>query len=161
MKTLILTGLNPNGAKSKWTTIKKLIRETHSSIVTMQETKCSQAGQLKLDGYFTYENIRSNREGGGVSISALKGLNPALVSDGGKHVEALTIDIYVKNMTISVTSAYGPQESAPNEKKNMFWQYLHDEAHRAKSYGKGYIVQGDLNAWLGEKILPKDVNTQN
>ena len=96
-------------------------------------SQCSQPGQLKLDGYFTYENVSSNREGGGVSISALKELHPALVSDGGKYVEALTIDIFVKNMTISVTSAYGPQESALNEKKNMFWQYLHNKAHRAKS----------------------------
>ena len=156
-----MTGFNPNGAKSKWTTIKKLIREKHSSIVTMQETKCNQVGQIKLDGYYTFENVRHSKEGGGVAISVLKELQPTFVSDGGKDVEAVTIDIHVKNMAISITSAYGPQENALNVKKKAFWEYLHAEAHRAKTYGKGYILQGDLNAWLGDKILPKDLNGQN
>lgn len=74
----------------------------------MQETKVTQAGQINLDGYYTYELTRSKNKGGGVAISALKNLQPAFVSDGGETAEAVTIDIYVKNMTISVTSAYGP-----------------------------------------------------
>ena len=118
---MTFTGFNPNGVKSKLTTIRKLIRETRSAVVTMQETKCSQAGQFNFDGYFTYEQIRPKTEGGGVSVSALKNLQPVFVSDGGETVEALTIDIHSKNMTISVSSAYGPQESANYKKKNAFW----------------------------------------
>ena len=124
----------------------------------MQETKCSQAGQFNLDGYFTYELVRSNAEGGGVAISALKVLQPVFVSDGGYTVEALTIDIHSQNMAISVTSAYGPQESANIERKLAFWEYLSQEAQKAKPYGKGYILQGDLNAWLGHKYLPGDLH---
>ena len=104
---------------------------------------------------------RSKNKGGGVAISALKNLQPAFVSDGGENAEAVTIDIYVKNMAISVTSAYGPQESDSVEKKTQFCKYLHDEAHKAKIYGKGYILQGDLNAWLGPNILPGDLHKQN
>ena len=48
---------------------------------------------------------RYKNKGGGVAISALKNLQPAFVSDGGENAEAVTIDIYVKNMAISVTSA--------------------------------------------------------
>ena len=96
MKSLVFTGFNPNGAKSKLTTIKKLFRETHSAIVTMQETKCNQFGLINLDGYFTYEHLRSNREGGGVALSARKELKPAFISDGGDKAEALTVDIHVK-----------------------------------------------------------------
>ena len=143
------------------TTIKKLIHDTGSLIVTMQETKLTHAGLLKLDGYFTYEHIRSETEGGGVALSALKSLQPAFISDGGDAAEAITVDIHVKNMTITVTSAYGPQESASKEKKQSFWKYLSDEAHQAKSYGIGYILQGDLNAKLGPKLLPGDVHSQN
>ena len=127
----------------------------------MQETKCSQAGQFNLDGYFTYELVRSNAEGGGVAISALKELQPVFVSDGGDTVEALTIDIHSRNMAISVTSAYGPQESANIERKLAFWEYLSQEAQKAKTFGKGYILQGDLNAWLGHKYLPGDLHQQN
>ena len=127
----------------------------------MQETKVTHTGQFNFDGYFTYECVRYNKDGGGVAISALKTLRPAFVSDGGDDVEAVTIDIYVKNMVISITSAYGPQESAHIVKKEAFWNYLNVEAQRAKSYGKGFMVQGDLNAMLGPILLPGDLHAQN
>ena len=135
--------------------------DTCSAVITMQETKNSQAGQIKLDGYYTYELIRSYDQGGGVAISALKNLQPAFVSDGGEKAEAVTIDIHIKNMAITITSAYGPQESDSIENKANFWNYLHDEAKKAKSYGKGYVIQGDLNAWLGPNMLPHDLHEQN
>ena len=109
MKNLVFVGFNPDGAKSKFTTSKRLVRETNCAVVTMQETKCSLPFQINLDGYFTYEHLRSKKEGGGVAVSALKVLKPVFVSDGGENVEAITIGIHVKNMTVSVTSAYGPQ----------------------------------------------------
>ena len=127
----------------------------------MQETKCTQVGQINLDGYYTYEHVRSSKEGGGISISALKQLHPAFVSNGGEEAEAITIDIHVQNMEITITSAYGPQESSKCDVKDAFWKYLYEEAQRAKSYGKGYILQGDLNAWLGPEILPGDIHNQN
>ena len=83
LKKLIVSGFNPNGAKSKWTTIKKFIRDTQSAVITMQETKCTQVGLINLDGYYTYEHVRSSKEGGGIAISALKQLHPAFVSNGG------------------------------------------------------------------------------
>ena len=64
-------------------------------------------------------------------------------------------------MSISCTSAYGPQENASAEKKKNFWEYLGEEAVRAKEEGKGFIVQGDLNAWLGPNIIPGDKRPQN
>ena len=95
----------------------------------MQETKCQQPGQIVLDGFYTYEHLRSNKEGGGVTVSALKELKPVYVSDGGEEAEAITIDIHVKIMSVSVTSAYGPQKSALNVTKDAFWDYLNKEAH--------------------------------
>ena len=141
---------------------KKLVnRETHSSISTMQETKCNQFGQIKLDGYFTYEHLRSKKKGGGVALSAQKELQPAFKGDGGDKAEALTLDIHIKNKIISVVSAYGPQESAKAETKEIFWQYLTEEVQKANSYWKGFVLQGDLNAWLENKLLPGDINKQN
>ena len=161
LKTIILSGFNPNGAKSKWTTIKKFIRDTQSAVITMQETKCTQLGLVNLDGYYTYEHIRSNKEGGGIAISALKQLQPAFISNGGEDAEALTIDIHVQKMAITITTAYGPQESSNCETKQSFWKYLHHEAQRANTYGKGFILQGDLNSWLGPNLLPGDLHSQN
>ena len=99
----MFSGFNPNGAKSKLTTIRKLVRESNSAVVTMQETKCSQVGQIKLDGFYTYENIRSNKGGGGVALSARTELKPAFINDGGEEVEAITVDIHLKDIVISVT----------------------------------------------------------
>ena len=71
----------------------------------MQETKCQVEGSLKLDGFITYEHLRSTGDGGGIALSAKTELSPAFVRDGGENVEALTVDINVKNLSISCTSA--------------------------------------------------------
>ena len=67
--------------------------------------------------FLTYEHLRCKGEGGGLAFIARKDLNPAFVRDGGEEVEALTVDIHVKKMTISCTTAYGPQESVNIEEK--------------------------------------------
>ena len=82
------------------------------------------------------------KEGGGVALSALKELQCAFISDGGDGVEALTVDIHAKNVTLSLVSAYGPQESANVETTNAYWQYLHVEAEKTKSYGKEIGIHG-------------------
>ena len=161
IKSLVMTGFNPDGYKSKVTTIKKLIREMKASVITMQETKCQQTGQIKLDGYFTYEHLRSNELGGGIAISALEELCPTFVSDGGEEVEALTICIKLRNMSIWITSAYGPQETAQNVKKTAFWKYISEQAQEARACGQGFVLQGDLNSWLGSNELPGDLRDQN
>ena len=97
--------MNPDGARSKMTTIKNFIRESKATIIAMQETKYSQNGLTNFDGFYTYENLRSNKDGCGVALSALKELSPAFVCDGGNNVEAITVDIHLKNMALSVTSA--------------------------------------------------------
>ena len=140
MKSVICVGLNTDGARSKMTTIKKLIRETQANILTMQETKYTQSGQMTFDGYYTYEQLRSNKEGGGVALSALKELNPTFVCDRGDNIEAITVDIHLKTMNLSVTSAYGPQNSASKTKKDAFWKYLTEQACQAKESGKGFIL---------------------
>ena len=106
--------MNPDGEKSKITTITRLVRESKAGVISMQETQFSHSGQLKLDGFFTYEHNQNNRDGGGVALSAIKELNQAFVCDGGEDAEAVTIDIHLKSMSLSVTSAYGPQNNAPD-----------------------------------------------
>ena len=93
-KHLIFGELNPDGAMSKLTTIRKVIRELGVSVWMMQETKLSQPGKLKFDGFVTYEHLRCEKEGGGIALSALKELKPALVRDGGDNIEALTVNIH-------------------------------------------------------------------
>ena len=81
--------------------------------------------------------------------------------DGGKDIEALTVDINVKKMQISCTTVYGPQENDSKQKKENFWKYLEEEAKRAEDEGKGFILQGDINAWLGKTLIRNDPRPQN
>ena len=132
-KTLVFGGINPDGALSKITTIRKAIRETGAGVWMMQETKVPQPGKIKIDGFIVYEHTRIDKEGGGLALCVIKDLNPAFIRDGGELVEALTVNIHVKNITISCNTAYGPQESSLIEKKNAFWNYLQEECDRAKN----------------------------
>ena len=81
--------------------------------------------------------------------------------DGGESVEAITVDIHLKDMAVSVISAFGPLENAEAQKKKAFWEHLSEQAQHAKASGKGLILQGDLNSWLGSTILPGDQRPQN
>ena len=151
----MLVGNNIAGARSKWPSVQRWVRKKTPSILTLQETKFQVAGKHKLDGYIVYEHLRSEKSaGGGIMMAILTELNPLLVRDGGVDVEALTVNISVKKMQILCNTAYGPQEKDPKiKKKEMFWQYLDEEAKRAEEEGKGFILQGDLNAWHGKKYI--------
>ena len=155
-------GNNIAGARSKWASVQRWVRLKSPSILSLQETKFQVAGKHSLNGYICYEHLRKEKTNGGGLFMALKTeLSPALVRDGGDNVEALTVDICVKKMKIACTTAYGPQEKDTFKKKDDFWQYLDEEAKRAQLEGKGFILQGDLNSWIGSQYIANDPRTQN
>jgi hypothetical protein len=96
-----------------------------------------------------------------VAIAALKELKPVLIKEGEGETEAITIEIRPKNFTISCTSTYGPQTRKSLLIKKYFWNYLDEEVDRADKEGKGFVLQGDLNARLGSDEIPNDPNPQN
>ena len=117
---LVFAGVNPAGARSKWPTWKKIIRQSEASVWTMQETKCSQNNKLKMDDFIIYEKVRSEKEGGGVAIAAKRDLNPVLTAEGEDEIEAISIDIHPSKIVISCTSAYGPQlRDSANKKSKL------------------------------------------
>ena len=105
--------------------------------------------------------MRESKSGGGVAIAKIKKLNPVLVSKGTGNVEAITIEIHPRMITIICTSAYGPQNNDIIENKTKFWEYLDNVAGSARHVGKGFILQGDLNARLGPIMIKGDPNPQN
>ena len=112
-------GNNIAGAQSKWATLKRLIRIKSPAILTLQETKFQIAGKHRLDGYVVYEHLRTEKTaGGGILMAIMQELSSAFVRDGGDYVEALTVDITVKQMQIACTTAYGPQEKDSKDKKS-------------------------------------------
>ena len=46
-------------------------------------------------------------------------------------------------------------------KKKEFWTFLEEDAIRSHREGKGFILQGDLNALLGNTIIKNNPRNQN
>ena len=114
-----------------------------------------------MEGFVIFDKVRLEKGGGGVAVAARAELNPVLVSEAEGDIDAITININTKNISISCTSAYGPQTTAPIETKTNFWNYLDEAAKSAQIAGNGFILQGDLNATLGQTMIPGDPNPKN
>ena len=76
---------------------------------------------MKIENYVIFEKVRSKKEnGGGLAIGCIPELKPMWVREGDDLVEALSIDIFVKNMKIRCCVGYGCQEGDSIEKKDKF-----------------------------------------
>ena len=138
-----------------------MISETQPSLFFLEETKFSSKGNIKLENYKVFEQLREQNMGGGIAIGALSDLNPIWVRDGGTQAEALSIQITVKNMKIRCIVAYGCQENENINKKLAFWSYLNKDVNEAKKLNCGFILQFDGNLWAGKNLIPNDPRPQN
>ena len=131
--------------------------------VFITETKYKNEGNIKVgDDFVIYELVRKDdKGGGGLALGCLKDLNPCWVSEGNDQVEALSVDIFLKNIKIRCCVAYGPQENDKSGKKEAFWDHLDKEVDEASSAGAGFILQCDGNLWAGEGLIPGDPRPQN
>ena len=80
---------------------------------------------------------------------------------GNDEVEAISINIFVRTMSIRCVVAYGCQETSHVDKKNAFWKFIEEEVISAKSAGSGFILHFDGNLWAGPEIIPGDPRPQN
>jgi hypothetical protein len=155
-------GVNAAGLRPKVLTFKKTLSELQPSVFFVEETKLRDAGKLKLDNYVIFERVRENRDGGGgLALGCVKELKPVWVREGRDKVEALSVDIFVKEMKIRCCAAYGCQETDKVENKDAFWQYLDEDVIEATDAGAGIIIHMDGNLWAGNKIIPNDPRPQN
>ena len=130
---LRLLGVNAAELNSKLFTFKKIISELQPSIFFVEETKYKVPGKLKIENFFIFERVRETKDGGGgLALGVAKDLKPVWVREGNDSVEALSVEITVKNMNIRCCVAYGCQETENIEKKQLFWQYLDQDVIEAK-----------------------------
>ena len=160
-KTLRFLGVNSAGLGSKMMTFKKVLNDLKPSVFMVEETKFKESGKFKIDNYIIYELTRQSKEGGGLALGVMKELNPAWVREGDDTVEALSVEITLKNMSIRCCVAYGCQENDKKEKKEQFWNYLDEEVLFAEQAGAGFVLQFDGNLWAGETLVPGDPRKQN
>ena len=63
---------------------------------------------MKLENYFIYELVRQSKDaGGGLALGCDKDLKPAWVREGDDQVEAISVDIFLKDMKVRCCAAYG------------------------------------------------------
>ena len=82
-RNLIILQVNINGIKNKLDELKLLIHDTHSDILTIQETKLTpKAKTPKVHNFTTVRNDRLHKAGGGVCCCCLP--TPMTLASGGK-----------------------------------------------------------------------------
>ena len=161
-QSLRFLGVNAAGLGSKILTFKKVINELNPAVFFIEETKFRNEGRLKLDKYHIFERIRKSQDGGGgLALGCLKELQPVWVREGDDLVEAMSVEIFLKNLKIRCCVAYGFQESEKVEIKDKFWTYLNEEVYFASQTNAGFVLQFDGNLWAGSDIIPGDPKTQN
>ena len=162
IKSLRMLGVNAAGIKSKLTSFKNILNELKPAVFFIEETKQKDEGKLKFENYDVFEHVRDNRKGGGgLALGCLKDLQAVYVRGGDQEVEALSVDIFVKNFKIRCCVAYGCQESDLEKRKDSFWDYLAEEVSLAEQAEAGFILHMDGNLWAGDKIIPGDPRNQN
>ena len=144
------------------TSFKKVLNELKPAVFFLEETKYEASGRLKIgNSYHIYELIRQDKKGGGLALGCLKELNPVWVREGNDLVEALSVEIFLKNIKIRCCVAYGPQENATLKKKEAFWNYLDVEVLEAEKNGAGFVMHFDGNLWAGCDVVKGDPRKQN
>ena len=142
--------------------LKKVLNEIKPSVFCIEETKFKDSGKWKIENYDIFELVRGSRDGGGgLAIGCVKELRAVWVREGNDQAEALSVEIFVKNLKIRCCVAYGCQESDLNERKAAFWKYLDEEVVLASDSGSGFVLHFDGNLWAGDGIIPGDPRMQN
>ena len=76
-------------------------------------------------------------------------------------MEALSVEIHLKHLTIRCCVAYGCQENDQVDKKEAFWTYLDEEVQFADQSEAGFLLHFDVNLWAGKDVIPGDPRPQN
>ena len=126
-KHFSVTGVNCNGLKGKWDSLKSnIVNHLESSIITLQETKQVKSGNWNIDNYKIFERTRDSK-GGGLMTIVDSTLYPILTHVGNDENELLTVEVNVNGTKIRVVNGYGPQEDADENVVLSFWREVEVE----------------------------------
>ena len=132
------------------------------AVFVLEETKYKDVGKIKIPNYDIFELVRESRDGGGgLALGCLKELQAVWVREGNDQVEALSVEIFLRNMKIRCCVAYGCQENEKTERKEAFWTNIDEEVKFANNSGSGFALHFDGNLWAGPNIIPGDPRSQN
>ena len=151
-----ILGTNSAGLNSKKESFYKIINKFRPSVITIQESKLSRPGLIKIPGYQVFDRVRTNKKGGGLLTAADEDMDPVLIGTGSEDTEIMTIQVKVGNEDIRIINAYGPQEDDETNEKLNFWHELEMEVTKAKDNNCMVVIEMDANAKVGKDVLRGD-----
>ena len=153
-------GANAAGLKNKKDSYLRLVKHFNPGAFFVQETKVRRKKCFEVDGYDSFEFIRTNSSGGGLLTLVHKSLDPVEVATESEQ-EILVVEASVANMRVRLINAYGPQEYASEDTWIQFFTQLDLEIKKAKLSGALVLIEMDSNAKLGSKLIPSDPQPQS
>ena len=162
--SITIYGINAAGIKCKIDSFNEVLSTLKPQIWMIEETKLRVNEHIKCEALSDFQVFylsRQKSQGGGIAVGINKMFQSTLISEGDDETEAISVLVVVGDIPIRVIVGYGPQENAPKEKKENFWEFIEKEVIQAETEGQGIIIQMDGNLHAGEKIIKHDPNIQN
>ena len=153
-----IIGTNAAGLNSKKESFYKLINKFRPSVITIQESKLSRPGMIKIPGYQVFDKERKNKKGGGLLTAADEDIDPVLIETESEDTEIMTIQVKAGNQNIRIINAYGPQEDDETKDVLNFWQEMETEVLKAKDNDCMVMIEMDANAKVGKDVIKDDPN---
>ena len=157
-------GINCAGIKSKLKTFNDVINRTKPKVWMIQETKLKPNELISCEATQNYQVYYRNRQvsqGGGIAMGIDKDIKSTLIREGAEDIEAISVKIFLKDIEIRAITAYGPQENAVKNQKELFWEFIEKEVNDAEFEGNGLFIQMDGNLHAGSQLIDGDPNKQN
>ena len=163
-KSLKIFGINAAGINSKLKSFDETLNTISPQIWMVQETKLKPNEKIKCEAAKAFQIFylsRQTSQGGGLALGVLKDLESTLIREGDDETEAISVQIVFDKLLVRTVVAYGPQENAPKERKDKFWEFIEEEVNLAELEGQGFILQMDGNLHAGPDLIKNDPNPQN
>ena len=158
---LVAIGCNAAGLKQKVKSLESKVDKFNPGCIFIQETKLYKKGQVELDGFTPFEQVRTSRSGGGLLSLICKSFDPVLVYEGDDDTELLVVQGTIGKIKVRFINAYGPQEDDAVERIMGFYERLEEQIISAFDNGCGIIMECDANAKLGWEIIKNDPHSQS
>ena len=113
--SLVAIRTNAAGLKQKMYSLLSKIEKFQPACIFIQETKLYKKGQLKLEGFQCFEQVRVKSKGGGLLLAVHESFDPVLIFEGNDDMEILIVQGKIGQKDIRFINAYGPQEADNKE----------------------------------------------
>lgn len=133
---------NAQSVRNKKTEIFEFLATNSIDIALFSETHLTNTDSFSHVDFHTYRLDRdSNRKGGGVAILVRRQISHKLLScPNTKVIEAISIQLYVRNHVLNIFSVYFP----PSRDSTDLLHFKQDL--EVFTRGSNFLIGGDLNA---------------